>query len=407
MPTKHKWKFKSYFRSGAYSWKGTAKASKRMKESVSEIKKVAKKDTSLSGEGAIELFVRLYPAVMHIDGSSGAIGSAINRTINVLMPMIINADWDMNTRGKWLEKLNVAIGDDGWGIFDELRDHWGELCVFEGLAHLWADRLIPTVKDNWSSEQYCHFTGTDMCLSCLVYTGRYDELKNLLALKENQSWFYMKFWALALEKQNKLQEALDYAELYNAQQKVNNQEETVNLFCESLLIKMGKIEEAYQKYGLALSPYGTNLNIYRGLCKKYPSIDKKSILLDCIENKSVKGKWFASAKNAGYLDIAIECAMCDSADPGTLLRASRDFADSDFSFALIVGVQGVAGLVSGEFYDPVTTSEVAYAFGQVEAIALKNDKAEDFKMMLTKEMLKRSCKAKLKDVVLDRLKYLP
>ena len=58
---KHKWKFKSHFRRGAYGWKGTSLASKRMREAVSEIKKVAKKDSALAGEGVIELFYRLYP----------------------------------------------------------------------------------------------------------------------------------------------------------------------------------------------------------------------------------------------------------------------------------------------------------------------------------------------------------
>jgi len=65
MPTRT-WTFKSYFRREAYGWKGTALASKRMREAVSEIKKVAKKDPALAGEGVIELFVRLYPALMYI-----------------------------------------------------------------------------------------------------------------------------------------------------------------------------------------------------------------------------------------------------------------------------------------------------------------------------------------------------
>lgn len=73
MPT-HKWKFKSHFRKQAYGWKGTSLASKRMREAVSEIKKVAKNDPALAGEGIVELFCRLYPALMQIDGSSSALG---------------------------------------------------------------------------------------------------------------------------------------------------------------------------------------------------------------------------------------------------------------------------------------------------------------------------------------------
>ena len=161
-----------------------------MREAVSEIKKVSKNDASLAGGGVIELFVRLYPALMQIDSSSGALGTAMNKTIDQLLPILIQANWDMNTRGKWLEILFEAIQNEGWGIFDDLRDHWGEICVYEGLAHLWADRLIPIVKDIWSSGEYSHFVGTDMCLSCLVYTRRYDELNELLKLqsKELKKW---------------------------------------------------------------------------------------------------------------------------------------------------------------------------------------------------------------------------
>ncbi|MBW8000445.1 MAG: hypothetical protein FVQ80_00290 [Planctomycetes bacterium] len=63
-----------------------------MKEAVSEIKKVAKNDSALAGEGVIELFIRLYPALMHIDSSSGALGTAMNKTIDSIMPILIKAD---------------------------------------------------------------------------------------------------------------------------------------------------------------------------------------------------------------------------------------------------------------------------------------------------------------------------
>jgi hypothetical protein len=96
---KHRWDFTGRFRRGAYGWKGTALATKRMKEAVSEIKKAARSDSSLAGEGVVELMCRLYPALEHIDSSSGALGSAVNKTLRELIPVLINADWDMNTRG--------------------------------------------------------------------------------------------------------------------------------------------------------------------------------------------------------------------------------------------------------------------------------------------------------------------
>jgi hypothetical protein len=67
---KHRWDFTARFRRGAYGWNGTALATKRMGEAVSEIKKVARTDCSLAGEGAVELMCRLYPALEHLDSSS-------------------------------------------------------------------------------------------------------------------------------------------------------------------------------------------------------------------------------------------------------------------------------------------------------------------------------------------------
>jgi len=399
---KHKWTFKSRFRREAYSWNGTAKASKQMKEAVSEIKKVAKKDSSLAGEGVIELFVRLYPALMHIDSSSGALGTAMNKTIDSLMPILIKADWDMNTRGKQLDKLYDAIIEDGWGTFDDPRDHWGEICVYPGLAHLWADQFMDCTKDVLSStNQYC--SAVDMCLSCLVYTERHQELEELLQLDARHSWFHHKFWAMALVKQGKPQKALGYASFILSQQRTNNSKSEIDGFCESVLIDMGRIEEAYEKYGLKIPPYGTNLNIYRSICKKYPTIDKRKILLDCIEKKGHKGKWFASAKSVGFLDIAVQCALSSSSDPNTLLRACGDFADKDFPFALVVGVLGIIRLMTGVFYDEVTMADITNAYQQVEKIAEDRGKLDDFKALLAREMLKQPCKADLSKVVMKRL----
>jgi hypothetical protein len=49
----HKWTFTARFRRNAYGWKGSRLACQRIKEAVSEIKKVARKDPLLGAEGAI------------------------------------------------------------------------------------------------------------------------------------------------------------------------------------------------------------------------------------------------------------------------------------------------------------------------------------------------------------------
>jgi len=140
----HKWNFKFRFRSGVYGWKGSALASRRLKEAVSEIKKIARSDSDLASEGVLELMCRLYPAFQHIDTSSGALGTAVNRAIDALIPLLIKADWDMNTRGRWLEKLYEAVCEDGWDLLAPVEERWGQICVFTALAHLWADRMLRT-----------------------------------------------------------------------------------------------------------------------------------------------------------------------------------------------------------------------------------------------------------------------
>jgi len=403
---KHKWTFKSRFRRESYSWNGTAKASKRMKEAVSEIKKVAKTDSTLAGEGIIELFVRLYPALMHIDGSSGALGAAMNNTIDSLTPILIKADWDINTRGKQLDKLYQAIIEDGWGTFDGLRDHWGELCVYSGLAHLWADRLLPTAKESFANESYSYFVGSDMCFSCLLFTERYDELQELLHLQDKPFWSYNKFWAMTLIKQGKPKEALDYANHILSQQKTNNSKPEIDRFCESVLIDMDRTEEAYKKYGLNTPSYGTYLNIYRGICKKYPTVDKRKVLLDLIERTGNKGKWFAAAKAAGQFDIALECAMTGDCDPDTLLRATRDFAEKNPQFALRVGIEAVMTYLTGNFYDPITPMDIRSAFTKLISYASKSNGQQWVKTELSKRVLKSSNRIKddLRETILGLLK---
>ena len=86
-----------------------------------------------------------------------------------------------------------------------------------------------------------------------------------------------------------------------------------------------------------------------------------------------------------------------------MLRACRDYADKDFPFALIVGVLGIVRLMTMTFYDEVTVVDISVAYNQVEKIAKDRDKLDDFKALLTREMLKQPCENKLRDYVVDRL----
>ena len=76
MPRGHRWAFKARFRARAYGWRGSALASKRLKEAVREINAVAKSDCVPAAEGCVSLMERLWPALEHIDTSSGALRGA-------------------------------------------------------------------------------------------------------------------------------------------------------------------------------------------------------------------------------------------------------------------------------------------------------------------------------------------
>jgi hypothetical protein len=73
------WHFKHHFRSNAFGWRGSVLACKRLNEAVAEIKKKAKTDPVLAGEGVVALCERLWPALQHVDSSSGSLGGAVRR----------------------------------------------------------------------------------------------------------------------------------------------------------------------------------------------------------------------------------------------------------------------------------------------------------------------------------------
>ena len=90
----HSWRFKTRFRRHAFGWKSQP-AITRLQEALSEIKQVARLEPVLAAEGAIALLERISPALEHVDSSSGAIGSAVNRVIAELVPVVSSALRDL------------------------------------------------------------------------------------------------------------------------------------------------------------------------------------------------------------------------------------------------------------------------------------------------------------------------
>ena len=95
---------------------------------------------------------RLWPALEHIDTSSGALGGAVHRTLDALIPILISAPADVMTRSAWLERLFQAVLDDGVQYLAPVEDHWGEIAVYPELMIEYAERLCALIWRVWVDE---------------------------------------------------------------------------------------------------------------------------------------------------------------------------------------------------------------------------------------------------------------
>ena len=101
---------------------------------MAEIKQVARKEPVLAAEGAVTLLEKISPALEQVDSSSGALGSAVNKAIETLVPLIVKANVEPKQRQRWLDRLWQALQDDEIPYIELLSDHWGELCVTPDMA---------------------------------------------------------------------------------------------------------------------------------------------------------------------------------------------------------------------------------------------------------------------------------
>ena len=359
----HRWAFKARFRARAYGWRGSALATKRLKEAVREINSVAKSDPVLAAEGCVSLMERLWPALEGIDTSSGALGGAVHRTLDELIPLLISAPADLLTRSAWLERLFQAVMDDGVQYLSPVEDRWGEIAVYPELMAEYAERLRSLIRRVWVDEPPGgHVSGTAICLSCLLEAGRYGDLIELLACARMKWWYWHRFGAEALARQGAWDAAIAYADSCRAPQGYDDRQ--IDRYCEDVLIKCGRADNAYHRNGLKTATGPTYLAIFRDTVKRYPDRDRRQVLLDLIETRGARGKWFAAAKDAGLLDVALLCARNYATEPATLVRAARDFAAREPKFAAEIGVMALGRLLNGGGYDP-EASLVQEAFGHL------------------------------------------
>ena len=366
--TTQKWQFTPRFRRHAFGWQ-SATPIKRIKEALSEIKQVARKEPVLAAEGAITLLEKLSPALEQVDSSSGALGSAVNKAIDTLVPIIVKADVEPKLRQRWLERLWQALQDDEMPYIELLGDYWGELCVTPELASRWADEFMPPLQRNWALPrgQGGYYKGTRTCLSALFAAGRYDELLTLID-KAPFKWWHDRRWGVkAFATMGKKAEAIRYAEESRG---LNDPGWQIAQACEEIMLSSGLLDEAYRRYAIEANQGTTNLATFRAITKKYSHKQPEEILRDLVASTpGAEGKWFAAAKDAGLFDVAIELGTRSPTDPRTLTRAARDYAEKQPAFALAAGLAALRWISLGHGYD-ITSTDVLDAYSAVTQAAV-------------------------------------
>jgi hypothetical protein len=377
----HKWEFKARFRRHAFGWRSQP-AIQRIKQAVSEIKQVARKDPVLAADGAVAFIERISPALEHVDSSSGAIGTAVSHALRELAAIIATAPADAKTREAWLERLWEAHEADEIPYIEQLADDWGELCASKDLASAWADRLAGITRTALSPDPMLrgYFHGTSACLSALYRAGRHGEIVDLVA-GDRIIWPYKRWAVKALAAMGRKSEAIECAESCRGPWTPDGD---VDALCEEILYSSGLVDEAYERYALRANRGGTYLATFRAVAKKYPHKKASEVLADLVKTTpGDEGKWFAAAKDVGLYEEALALASRTPCDPKTLTRAARDLADRQPAFATQAGLLALYWLVQGYGYE-ITGADVWAAWSSTMKAAEKSGTAGEVRERIKK-----------------------
>lgn len=368
----HEWEFAQRFRSGELSWK-TQPAVKEVKAAVREIKKVAKKEPELVAEGVTLFFENISQGLSNVDTSAGAIVGVLAKGIAELVAVFAKVTLTPDVRRAMVERIYQAYRADQMGVTESLGDLWGSLCSDKDIAGEWADALLEECKLAWGPERGRGYIarGMPICLSSLLFAGRYPELLELLDLAPRKTWTYHHFGVRALAAQEHMPEALEYAKEAGE----HTESVIVAKLCEELLLEKGLVDDAYRLYGLQASETNTYQAWYRSVIAKYSHKTPAEVLADLAAHEpGHEGKWFAAAKSAKLYDEAIELVRSSPCSPETLVRAARDYGEERPGFAIEAGIAALRWLAEGHGYDK-TEALVHDAFDYCLAAA-KNEGSE-------------------------------
>lgn len=348
---KHKWDFTKYFRANAYGWKGTALASKRIKAAVKEIKAVARKEPMIAAEGSVIFIEKCWRAIEHIDSSSGAFSAAVNNALTEVVQIIKDAPLPIAERKKMTERIWESWQEEDYGYYDTLTEQWAELCAEPEVMTYWADSFLPIVQQVFSSDTPgSYFKGSEPCLSCLFELGRYDEITEILSHRERMLFDYRQYEIKIVAAKGNIDRALQMIDdnLYDS-----NSTYQAAYLGEEILLKAGRIEEAYKRYGLMLPFRSTGLATLSAIRKKYPRISPQRILNDLLEaDPGNERRYFAAARKVGMIELAAEIAEKYDVEPKTLTTACKDYFEKDAELSLKFGLMALQRYADGYGYEP-------------------------------------------------------
>jgi hypothetical protein len=162
--------------------------------------------------------------------------------------------------------------------------------------------------------------------ACWPHAGRYQELLDLIDTAPFLYWNYRRYGVRALAAQGRTDEAI--------------------------LLAAGRSDEAYRRYAVIANRAGTHLATYRAIKKKYPGKAPRDLLDDLIASTPDEpGRWFATAKGLGFLDLAADLARRSQVNIGTLLRSARDHLDQPPEFALAAATAALHWMAKDQFYE--------------------------------------------------------
>ena len=327
---------------------------------------MGKTDPVLAAEGAIRLIEKIWPALQQVDSSSGMLGGAVAETVHEVIQYPIEAQVDLKTREKWLERLWQAYQEDGVDYTVEVSERWGELCGSNEVRQKWLEDLLPFLEASWfGSEKSSYFRGQTACLSCLLESGRHQELIDLVKRHSSRLWHTHRFVVKALLALGRPEEALEYADQLRGPYASGS---VIDRECEAILLAIGKRQEAYSRYGLFANRRGTGVATFRAISDKYPEKDPREILHDLIRlSPGTEGKWFATARQIGFVELAVKLAQTSPCEPRTLNRAAEDLLKDNPAASLQIAMSSLRWMCEGAAYELTGIDVYSACFSAMKA----------------------------------------